>query len=519
MFTSNIIGACLEGRIISDNMKGHREEFNNFRLLDEDDARLVKGSLHIGNARSLYTATRGEWDREYIYTVIITGGENVLDFFTESPGFHIICTDLPRSRVVNNLSALADRFSRMYSLKRHLHSSVYVADPILQGAAEAMEADVFYLTARLRVLGFSRTLNCPDFAELNTNDHLKLSDATRLRDEWTVSGDWAMRLVPLDYEDRVSAYLLVVTRNDAGQLFNTELLEQLRMSMERFLEISFSDRSVADSRFTTMAIDLLDGKIKDREELEERLHRNMYTFTSHFVLIVLEAQNLNERVDPEIIPVLTSMYPGSFPLQYDNKIALMVQLEHYTSNPDIKQNALRALLEEYHLYACYSSVTRNLLSLRTTYSKTAKCLLMARTFAKDRSKRLFADEDFAMFAVIDTAYNAVKDEYHGDYIKLCSPAAIALNYYDKKHGTNNSEVLKRYLLNGCNMSRTAEDLGMHRNTLMYRMDRIREICGKEFSDQVTNFRMLFSLMAIDYMAIYRKRATLYTPASDMDQAK
>ena len=312
MFTSNILDACLEGHILSDNMPDHSEEFNNFRIIEEDSGRLVKGSLHIGSARALYSAVRADWDRDYVYTVIITGGDSVMDYFNESPGFHIIATDMPVTEVVNNLSELADRYSRMYSLRRHLHSSVSVADPIIEGAAEAMNADVFYLNGRMRVMSLSRAVNCPLFANIEVSSHLELSHAVTPKDEWTIDGEWAMRLSPLDYEGHTSAYLFVIVHKDTGQRFNSELMDQLYMSMEEFLHITFSDRSVADARFTTLAMDLLDGKINDEELLDERLRRISYSFTSHYFLIVIESETITKRVDAEVIPLLTSIYSGGF---------------------------------------------------------------------------------------------------------------------------------------------------------------------------------------------------------------
>ncbi len=517
MFTSNILNACLEGHVVSDNMPDHSAEFNNFRIIEEDGGRLVKGSLHIGSARALYSAVRADWDRDYVYTVIITGSDSVMDYFNESPGFHIIVTDMPLPEVINNLSELADRYSRMYSLRRHLHSSVSVADPIIEGAAEAMNADVFYLSGRFRVVSLSRAANCPAFADLEVNSRLELSHAVTLTDEWTIDGEWAMRLIPLDYEERISAYIFVIVHNDHSQRFNSELSEQLRMSMEEFLHIYFSDRSVSDSLFTTLAMDLLDGRIRDSELLAERLRRISLSFTSHYVIIVLESETVTERVNAEVIPLLTSIFHGGFPLQYDNKVILLVQLERYTQHPDTKKEALAPLLEDYRLYACVSGVMRNLLSLRTGYDKTAKCLTLARVLRRDKTERLFNEEDYAMFCVVDIAYNAVKNEYHGDYIKLCNPGAISLNYYDIVHGTNNTEVLRRYLQNGGNASKTAKELGMHRNTLTYRLDRIQEITGCDLSDTAGNFRMLFSIMVIDYLKLYRHRMTLYTPRSDMDR--
>ncbi len=234
-------------------------------------------------------------------------------------------------------------------------------------------------------------------------------------------------------------------------------------------------------------------------------------------MIVIESETITKRVDAEVIPLLTSIYSGGFPIQYDNKVALLVQLEHYSIKPDINKEALRPILEEYRLYACVSNVTRNLLSLRTGYDKAARCLTLARVFCENKAERLFFEEDYAMYCVIDIAYGAVKNEYHGDYIKLCTPGAISLNYYDIVHGTNNSEILRRYLVNGGNTSQTAKELGMHRNTLMYRLEKIQEISGHDLSDSVGNVRMLFSIMVIDYLRMYRHRHILYTPHSDMDR--
>ena len=166
-----------------------------------------------------------------------------------------------------------------------------------------------------------------------------------------------------------------------------------------------------------------------------------------------------------------------------------------------------------------SSITRNLLSLRSDFDKTSKCLTFARTFCAEKERRIFRAEEYAMYNVIDICYNAVRDEYHGEYIKLCCPGAISLNYYDNRHGTNNAPLLKHYLLNDCNTTRTAAEFGLHRNTLMYRLDKIQQIAGSDFSDPMERLRMLFSLMVLDYMEVYQKRKTIYTPESDMDRTE
>jgi len=517
MFTTSILSACLEDHIKSDNMPDHNESFDSFMIIDEKSSRLQPGKLHIGHAHALYSAARGEWDRNEIYTVVITDGDEVMDFFTESPNFHILVSDLDLTNIVNEISDLSDEYSRIYSLKRHLHSSISISDPMIEGAARALKADVFYLTGRLRVLSLCRTINSPEFEYLAVNEHLSTDHALLLKDEWQETESGVVRLTPLEYDNRISGYLLVILHNNSRQRFNSELLELLRDNMVQYLKMSYSDRSVSDARFTTLAMDLIEGKVSDRETLNERLRRIPNILTGSYFMILIESENITERVPVEVIPILSSLFHEVFPIQYDNKLALLMQVEKYTPVVTFNEEALMHCLEEYKCFACVSSITRNLLSLRTDYDKTAKSLTFARHFCPNKNRRIFRAEEYAMYVVIDICCSAVKNEYHGDYIKLCCPGAISLNYYDNKHGTNNAAILKDYLLNDCNTTKTAADFGLHRNTLMYRLDKIQEIIGTDLEDPMQKFRMLFSLMTLDYIENYQQRNTIYTPESDMDR--
>ena len=104
-----------------------------------------------------------------------------------------------------------------------------------------------------------------------------------------------------------------------------------------------------------------------------------------------------------------------------------------------------------------------------------------------------------------------------NYIWENYSVTITLNYYDNRHGTNNAQLLKYYLMNDCNTTRTAADFGLHRNTLMYRLEKIQQIIGTDLEDPMQKLRMLMSLIALDYIETYQQRKTIYTPASDMDR--
>ena len=243
MFTTSILSACLEGHILTDNMPERTDEFNYFRILGEDGKGLQEEYLHIARAKALYSAARTETDKGKVYTVVITDGDSVMDFYLESRNYHIIITDLSVVPIINSLSELADEYSRITSLRRHLRSSVSVADPMMEGAARAMKADCIYLSGRLRVISCFRAINCEEFSYLVQGESLRPEHAAQLKDEWQEwSGGWVTRLKPLEYDGRVAGYLLVIMHKNSRDRFNSDLLEVLASSMTDFLRIATSCR-------------------------------------------------------------------------------------------------------------------------------------------------------------------------------------------------------------------------------------------------------------------------------------
>jgi DNA-binding PucR family transcriptional regulator len=67
--------------------------------------------------------------------------------------------------------------------------------------------------------------------------------------------------------------------------------------------------------------------------------------------------------------------------------------------------------------------------------------------------------------------------------------------YDAQKGTELVLTLSRYLENGGNYDATSRSLSMHRNTLKYRLQRIREISGHDLADADTHFNLQLATRA------------------------
>lgn len=61
--------------------------------------------------------------------------------------------------------------------------------------------------------------------------------------------------------------------------------------------------------------------------------------------------------------------------------------------------------------------------------------------------------------------------------------------YDKEYGTELLATLSAFLRTGGNTKRVAEELFIHRNSVLYRLDRVSEIIQNDLNDPEVRFRL------------------------------
>jgi hypothetical protein len=80
---------------------------------------------------------------------------------------------------------------------------------------------------------------------------------------------------------------------------------------------------------------------------------------------------------------------------------------------------------------------------------------------------------------------------------LCAPELIKLRDYDLKHKTELLRTASKYLQNQMSHTQTSIELQIHRSTLMYRLDRIKDIGGFNIEDSENQWYLLFSLKLLE----------------------
>lgn len=84
---------------------------------------------------------------------------------------------------------------------------------------------------------------------------------------------------------------------------------------------------------------------------------------------------------------------------------------------------------------------------------------------------------------------------------MCQNSLGVLEDFDSAHDTDYMDTLKVFLLSDCNLLKTAGKLHTHRNTVIYRMKKIKELLGTELDDSKIKFDLLMAFYIREYFDI------------------
>ena len=86
---------------------------------------------------------------------------------------------------------------------------------------------------------------------------------------------------------------------------------------------------------------------------------------------------------------------------------------------------------------------------------------------------------------------------------LCAPQLLKLIEYDKKHDTEFTYTLQRYLINERNIKITASELHIHRSTMNYRISRLKELLEIDLENSENRLYLLNSFYMLDFKELYQ----------------
>lgn len=284
------------------------------------------------------------------------------------------------------------------------------------------------------------------------------------------------------------------------------LYNQLQRALER-LGSTAPVRVGGTTRFSDFINDLVAMHITRRDEIASRLADYDYEPGCPFRILVFEfddSRSTTEEDRTRLIWAIKRLFPSANSASYFERIVTLFQRSSRRGPidlPDDQMARLRQICEESHCTCALTNATIRLDMLRTNYMTAVSVLALAKKLQRGSGERVFPVQRYLDYVYLDICYHYFQSQNHHDnYIYMLSPWVAWLIHYDNIHDTDLCHVFYAYLRNERNYAKTAEELHMHRNTVVYKIRKALDLLdlGVDLDDFAVRHRLITCFMMLEY---------------------
>lgn len=247
---------------------------------------------------------------------------------------------------------------------------------------------------------------------------------------------------------------------------------------------------------------LLSPKIEDLPSIIEFATSNQWDiYGAHYVLVISVNNHSNGfddllEIRSQFIRLqkLASLkYRKMITSRIDNQLVcfipeLTVKSDYWDEFQEFVENNLEA-----DVYIGIGGITQGIVSYYEQYQKAVQTLNVLKESHDFENKRIACFEDLGSYALLKEledlpATHLFIKNYLKEIYLLSKDQTI--NYY---------ETLKAYVFNAGSIQDTANDLFLHRSTLTYRIDKVRDIVKVDIDDRQERFNYILAYKLVDLM--------------------
>ena len=222
----------------------------------------------------------------------------------------------------------------------------------------------------------------------------------------------------------------------------------------------------------------------------------------HVVCLHAPGEGLRQDQVELIAGQLRPMLHHALYTRFHRNLVILVSRDTEEALVDQSERLLREVSTLNGLTVGISNCFTDIVDSRRAYDQARAAIRMGVLTRKVMDEGgIYKYCDYASMHLLEVANR------HANLLGFCHPALLRLSAHDERHGGELMDTLYCYLQVSGTTKRAADLLCLHKNTLLYRMNRIREILGCDLTSGEDQFVLQSSFRVLIYLGLFQPRFT------------
>lgn len=242
-------------------------------------------------------------------------------------------------------------------------------------------------------------------------------------------------------------------------------------------------------------MDLIEGRDKENADFKSWVLESELNTSNNLCVLVSEQNDANlyqEVIKDSLRDDLYLVFPKSHAIFYGNQMVILcTELEKAKTDKGISR--LKNFIEKHALRIGMSDFFQGIENFQSYYLQAGAAIRIG-AMIHDQ-KRFFNYGDYKFFHLLEkitgNSGNNLKD--------FVQSGLLTLEKYDRQHQSELFYTLNTLIDYGCNYKETCEALHIHRNTLSYRIDRIKALTQLELTAPKVQFDLAYSFRILEFL--------------------
>ncbi|OPJ62549.1 PucR family transcriptional regulator [Clostridium oryzae] len=306
--------------------------------------------------------------------------------------------------------------------------------------------------------------------------------------------DWGIIGIPnycgaIRINDVVTGYIAMLCPKDR---YKEEYIEALSIAAKA-LTISFSSNKKLNTQKNPMVEiffrDLLNGILIYEKQLESWRTDFKYIFKGDYVLAAICAENKDSTgILQYLASKLNNKYPNMLSTILAGTLFLLFSSVHSEEKIMEISDEIKKELSSMDFPYSLSSFFSNILETPNYRFQVEKAIELGKLLKPKQKLHLY--DDYFSAAILTYAIKEM------DELSYIHPAIYKLKEYDAKNNTTYLETLEVYINLMRDTHLSAEKLHIHRNTMLYRINKISDLTQINLDDESICSKLLLSFMMV-----------------------